>query len=504
MSPTTQVSPISSVKVSFNNELRRFPFPIDVSQDQFSVLHRTIAKSFGIDRSSFVVQYVDDENDTVTIGSQLELSAALGVIRQPVLRLFVVVRQQPPTPTPTLVPSTPIVVDDINSATPTQGHTYQHPNAHHHHHHGGLRAFGRGARCGWKVTPQHDDSSSSISPSSISPSISPMIHHGRGGRGGHRRMVGEQLQQQYREQLAELEREGLNCGFWAVRVLANVNGDVEAAKAFIRSRKDAMSDLKSKYASQLAELERVGVLEAGSSSVSLSPPRRHCSSSSDTPKSAVVGQHKQHGCLRKCVRLLEKFNGDVSQVVSHFERKRVERETLPSRYASQLAELKAQGYWCEPVCLRLLNKFDGDTNKVIECMNKFKTRHQATNNSSSSNSINNDESSTEFESKIESLVNKGYARPKCVRLLNKFGGNQQQVEQVLEARKQWFSEVKRDSTIGCRRQALKEAKQRYATEINQLKEMGFKCKWLIVPLLVKHNGDVASVSLALSNNNNTQ
>lgn len=469
MSPTTNNSTcvVTSIKVSYLNELRRFPFPIDSADDQFSVIYRTIAKSFGLQRSTFVLQYVDDENDIVTVGSQLELTAALNLARLPVLRLSVVVRESPVVTPPTVVATATEVTPSLTS------------------------------------TPSTDNCRAGF----------------RGGRGGHRRMIGGQLQEQYREQLAELEREGLNCGFWAIRVLANLNGDVEAAKTFIRSRKNAMMELKTKYASQLAELERLGILEAGvSTAPSLSPPHQHHQQHQSphcmvpvSPLFGGIGMHsaqfKNHHCLRKCIRLLEEFNGDVQQVVMHFERKRAEREALPTRFASQLAELKAQGFWCEPVCLRLLNKFNGDTVKVAECMNKFRKHHlqqgepcstTTTTTTATAAAEQQQQQSAEFDAKIEDLVAKGYPRPKAIRLLRKFDGNAAQVERVLQARKEWFSDQKRVGMGACKRHAFKEAKAKYANEIAQLKEMGFKCKWLIIPLLIQNNGDVAAVSLALS------
>lgn len=475
MSPNPVSVTVRSLKVSYNGEMRRFPFPIDASEDQFAVISRTVARSFGLQRPSFVLQYIDDENDTITVGSQLELSAALELSRSPILRFQVAVRSgadAPTVPEPVVAESPSPSPSPAASPSPATGPwcggraggwwrhgfgaaSHHQPTPGASHGHGFGHGFGFGGGFG-----------------------------ARGGRGGCRRSWGQQLQEQYREQLAELEREGLNCGFWAVRVLSNLNGDVEAAKAFIRSRKQAMSALRIKYASQLEELERLGLLTPGAS---LSPERR---AESATPDQA---QHHHNHCLRKCLRLLERFDGDTKQVVAHFESKRAEREALPTRYASQLAELKAQGFWCEPVCLRLLNKFDGDVAKVAECMNKFRNRHGNAAGATATASP----ATPDYEEQLAALAAKGYARPKCARLLRKLDGNVEHVERVLNARKQWFADTEHGGMCEKRR-AFKAAKEQYANEIQQLKDMGLRCKWLMVPLLQKHNGDVAAVALELS------
>jgi hypothetical protein len=468
MSPTTFC--VSSVKVSFNGQLRRFPFPIDQSADQFAVISQTVAQSFAIAPGSLVLQYVDDENDTITIGSQLELTAAIATATTSILRLTVAPITAAAVParslfgTPLAATAQPYHPDPI-ATTATPGASWPFGC-------GGGRGGSWGGRGFWS---------------------------GRGGSWGGRRCgrkSGDNLQEQYKSQLAELEREGLNYGWWAIRILANLNGDVEAAKHVIRTRKAAMNGLRAKYAKQLDALQAMGLIPAAPAGA-------------DQQQQDVGGcgrgnpeQAAYNHCTRKCIRLLERFDGNAEQVAAHIRQKQAERESLPIRYATQMTQLREQGFWCEPVCLRLLHKFDGDVAKVAECMSKFRKHHASaqhnehTATATANNS--NDDAATQYPEQLRALTSKGYSRWSSARLLRKFDGDASRVERALDARKQWFSSNVQQAGMYEKRQEFKQAKMRYAAEIKQLKEMGFRCKWLLVPLLVQHNGDVSAVSLALA------
>ena len=449
MSSINNTTNVTSIKLSYNNELRRFPFPVDNSDgdaDQYLALTRTIAKSFGVPRSAIALQYVDEENDTITVSSQLELSAAVASTSSPVLRLSLVV-----------------LSGETGADAPTPA---------------GAPACPGGAK--WRKERGE-----------------------RGCGGGHKRLARfALLREQFRPQLAELEREGLidssaiNANgfgggvFWAVHLLTKLNGDLGATKSHILSRKDKMRELKSKYAAQLSELQRAGFLPA-----------------SDAP---VDHQRDPKGrCMaRKAIGLLERFDGDVHQVMAHLEKKRAKHlsrhqqqpEQPRSQFEAELAELKARGFKCEGVCLRLLHKFDGDVEKVAARMETFRQarlekhqHHQQTVPTTDS----------EHSAQIDALMAKGLPRHKCERLLRKFDGDLARVEQALENRRKWMTDASDASGSGkCHGKrhgcGLKEAKQQYASEIAQLKDMGFRRKWAIVPLLKQHNGDVQAVALALS------
>ena len=440
---------ISCVKVAFNGELRRFPFPIDSSDDQFNVLARTISKSFGVPRASISLQYVDDENDVITIGSQLELLAAISTAASSILRINVLQRAIPAASSMTACG------DATKSASPLPA-----------------------------TTAAATATTSATTPMPMHP---PCGRFGGGAwrrHGAFRKCGGEQLQEQYREQLQALNDEGLHCGFWAVRVLASVNGDLAAARQIIVTRRAAMQQLRQKYASELAALESAGIIVP------------------ETADEATIGGGSDAGahnhCVRKCIRLLERFGGDVSQVVAHVRAKETERAQLPHRFASQLEQLRAQGFTCEPVCLRLLHKLDGNVTKVAERMHKFRkaacTRPDGSNNTTN----NNSDAEVEYSEQLQQLTSNGFPRPMCLRLLRKFDGNVTRVERALQLRKQWFNDTTGTTGMGEKRQQFKQAKKRFGSEIAQLKEMGFRCKWLMVPLLLQHNGDVAAVSMALA------
>jgi hypothetical protein len=467
-------SRVTSIKVTFNGELRRFPFPIDGSVDQFAVVSRAIAESFGIaPPASLVLQYVDDENDVITIGSQLELLAAISTSTAPILRLTASTATANATTTPTVVHPLPLPHPHPHPYPHGHPHSFGHHRGGHGHGHGHGHGFGfgfGGGRGSWGRRGC-----------------------GEGGRG--RKHADSKLHEQYKPQIEELEREGLNCGFWAVRILANLNGDVEAAKTAIRARKATMNDLQTKYSMQLAALQTMGFIPpapSGSSSSSGSPAT--CSSgtlSDDESERANAHNH----CVRKCTRLLERYDGNVEQVASHIRSKQAEREKLPAQYATQLQQLREQGFWCEPVCLRMLHKFDGDVDKVVERMSKFRKfspHHHAPHHQLREQQ--QQQQQQQYEAQLQGLMAKGYSRWSSTRLLRKFDGDVNRVERALDMRKQWF-----DTSSGSdKRREFKQAKMRYAKEIKQLKEMGFRCKWLMVPLLIKYNGDVAAVSMALA------
>jgi len=103
----TPLGSTTSVKVSFNSELRRFPFPISSASPldaQYEPLLRALSDSFGVNVDGIQVRYVDDEGDTITVGSDAELFEAVRCAEGAILRLSMhvdaSVRPRPPHPVP--------------------------------------------------------------------------------------------------------------------------------------------------------------------------------------------------------------------------------------------------------------------------------------------------------------------------------------------------------------------------------------------------------------------
>eukprot|EP01121_Diplochlamys_sp_Union-15-3_P006951 TRINITY_DN174_c0_g2_i1.p1 TRINITY_DN174_c0_g2~~TRINITY_DN174_c0_g2_i1.p1 ORF type:complete len:311 (+),score=39.09 TRINITY_DN174_c0_g2_i1:135-1067(+) len=93
-------------KISFNNDIRR----ISLTSLSFSSIEATIREIFKIPVSQNIsIQYKDDENDLVTISSDIELSTAVELCSNQILRLFIVLPSsqptnvQPPSLTPDLI-----------------------------------------------------------------------------------------------------------------------------------------------------------------------------------------------------------------------------------------------------------------------------------------------------------------------------------------------------------------------------------------------------------------
>jgi len=81
-------------------------------------------------------------------------------------------------------------------------------------------------------------------------------------------------------------------------------------------------------------------------------------------------------------------------------------------------------------------------------------------------------------------------------MLNKLGGDVARAERALALFDQYWRDPSKDASI--RRQEYRSAKLWYHAQIAQLRDMGYKSKWLLIPLLLKHAGNVAAVSLDLA------
>ena len=125
---------VTSVKARYNEQLRRFPYPLDASQeDQYQLLCATLARAFTLaPSSSIVLRYKDEDGDWITIRSMPELSVALSIATDTILRLEVdaVQSQAAPAATqgasrapmmPTMMPTTDAML------APVSGPQYYEP-----------------------------------------------------------------------------------------------------------------------------------------------------------------------------------------------------------------------------------------------------------------------------------------------------------------------------------------------------------------------------------------
>jgi transposase-like protein len=457
---TTDASSLKSIKIQVAcNDVRRFPFPIDTNQcDQFQALIEALGASVpSINKHSVTLQYIDEDSDTISVNSHIELACAVASQPSP-LRLTVVVRAS--------AIAAPTSADETQPLIDQQQQQQQAPAA----------------------APQCD---------------------AKRGRANANRPCNakqaraaveddETLMQRYREQLQALRSEGLNSGRWAARVLASVSGDLEQAKTVIRQRLDQQNAaLRTKHASHLDQLAAKQLI--------------------DVDNAEEVG---------RAVRLLERFNGNIEQVAGVLQKQcnarkaRMDADALKARFADKLQQLEARGFIAKPVCIRLLRKFDGNVDKVAQRMSKLNQTQQATTKPepepTASTASEPAPTTTEpepepttkpnanksikaareaaLQAHVSQLVARGYDRELSERWLKRLQGNMQACEHALEFRKRWDQQADQRA----KKLEMQTVQSRFATEMQQLNEMGFSNKWLTLPLLLLHNGDVASVALTLT------
>jgi hypothetical protein len=147
-----------------------------------------------------------------------------------------------------------------------------------------------------------------------------------------------------------------------LRIMNRFDGDVEQVQQFLQkverrhrcegedsfhSRRQRREELKTKYATQLAEL-------------------------------ATAGINVNSPCA---LRQLEKNQGDVNKVIermSHHKEKREKIHEFETKYATQIAQLEADGVQIKNkrVLARLLHKADGQVDVVKQLINERKEKHQ--------------------------------------------------------------------------------------------------------------------------------
>jgi len=150
-------------KLTYLDQIRRFIF----NGSDFSELRNYVSNMLQLQPESFVLKYIDNEGDRITMTSNEDMAIALSHLREQVLRLVVdpnvpqaVPLQQPQfppntyfSPTSNFSPNSNFPVAPHNQQSfPPQQYSQQFPQyqpgygQHHHHHHGGGGRAGREAR----------------------------------------------------------------------------------------------------------------------------------------------------------------------------------------------------------------------------------------------------------------------------------------------------------------------------------------------------------------------
>lgn len=110
-------------KLTYNDQIRRFVF----SGTEFAELRGHISQLISLPPEGFVLKYVDNESDLITVSTNEELTLALELSDQKVLRLVAENVSQPPAQHPS------------DTSTSWRSHHNRGP---HHYHHGGPGRFG--------------------------------------------------------------------------------------------------------------------------------------------------------------------------------------------------------------------------------------------------------------------------------------------------------------------------------------------------------------------------
>jgi uncharacterized protein YbcI len=181
-----------------------------------------------------------------------------------------------------------------------------------------------------------------------------------------------------------------------------------------------------------------------------------------------------------------KYNGDLKRAENPRQCWKKMRQAPKSTqedvrsYSAEVEILVAKGF---NRCLvsRLLNKFEGNVDQVEQILLKKREKQKC--------KLHAQDPAQDYANEIEILASKGFTNSRLVaRLLNKFNGNLDQVEQFL---------LKKQQNKLSKNSRAQEPAQCYSDEIKVLASKGFENTVVIVRLLNKHDGDVTVVEQIL-------
>lgn len=334
-----------SIKVIYNNEIRRFPFPLSNSsiEKQFNELEGHIKQTFALPSSvQLKLTYVDEENDVITISSRMELEEALLCCNAKILRINVSIESSPKS------------IEEIDGKAEEKQEEAQKVDV--------VQSWkAKLAENKIRYQAQLQELKEKYNLSDVPESILvKQLAMSKGNiqfvvmRQNRRKEIQqnkqkkiEEIAAKYPNQIATLKEMGYPMQppicYW---LLKKFNGDLVKVITALSNPSNASKkkfnrlDAREKYAVQLVELSEMG----------FNGPRR--------------------------LWLLHKFDGDISKVVEKLQKKSSNTELMLEKYSKQLEELSSKGYNCLPVNIRLLNKFDGDVSKVENKLaNRKTTQH---------------------------------------------------------------------------------------------------------------------------------
>lgn len=329
---------VRTIKVKYNDDYRRFPFPLDAADDgQYAALVCALASSYGVARDALLVQYVDDEGDLVTVGSDAELAEAVRCNESHILRLSLALKGGD-------VAAAPAVASSVTSAD------------------GGMPAYPKlqdGARWGDRRGAAHGCRGQGRG---MGLGLGLGLGIGKFMAKGRLMQRREELEEKYAAQVAVLKSEGLPHGPFVLAALERLDGDMDELLRRLRARQERVAAVEAQYAGELAQLREMGVLKSEDEQ-----------EAQPGAKPKFCRNPKNH-----CLRLLVKTDGDVEKVAKKLRKWEEKRESwrqktekLKTRFSSELAQLEEMGFTNTHCLIRLLNSCDGDVGKVIDRLGRL-------------------------------------------------------------------------------------------------------------------------------------
>jgi len=243
-------------------------------------------------------------------------------------------------------------------------------------------------------------------------------------------------------------------------LLRKFNGDIERVKQWYENKgakKDskfaAQQQRRSDYSSQLQQLNGLGFKNERKNIKLLNNfdgdvekvVSWYKSRETERPRGPVCSENYQTQLVSLCdqgypnrnknIKLLNKFEGDVSRVIEWYTNKQntplpPKFQRLLDEYTTQAATLKQEGFCNQRKSLILLKKFNGDTEKVIAW---YRNKHQKQQNKTLPPKFF--KLSERFKDQLAFLNENGqFKTKKNIKLLCKFNGDANQVLQ-------WYSKA---------------------------------------------------------------
>lgn len=344
--PVPAAAPVRTIKVKYNDDFRRFPFPVDASAGgQYDALMGSLASSYGVAREALCVQYVDDEGDLVTVGSDAELAEAIRCNDGTILRLTLSIK-------PAAVAASGVAAVASDARASRADHAMPlYPQLEN-----GRGAWGRGGCGGGGGRGM-----------GLGPGLGLGLGLGKCMAKGRLMQRREELEQKYAVQVQQLKEEGLPHGPFVLAALERLDGDMELLRDRLRARQQRVTDLESRFAGELAQLREMGVLGDASEDEQVVGAK---------PKFWGNPKHR-------CLRLLVRTDGDVDKVAKKLRKWEEKRESwkqktddLKTRFSDELAQLEEMGFTNTNCLIRLLNASNGDVCKVIDRLEKQQRKQQ--------------------------------------------------------------------------------------------------------------------------------